>query len=133
MLALLATSWVAPTNRPPWLPQQKSQPPPRLPRQCQWQPWLAGGAALLQPAAALAADASDAAANANTAADAAAAPDDTLLVVAAVALLALTGLLNLSLGDIAEDEAMLPSSVNLINQNRARRSEFIKGTKGDGQ
>ena len=34
--------------------------------------------------------------------------------------------LQLSLGDIVADEAQLPSSVNLINKNRARRSSFIK-------
>lgn len=54
-------------------------------------------------------------------------PDDTLLVGFALLIVALGGLLNLSLGDVAADEAMLPSSVNLINQNRARKSTFIKG------
>ncbi len=54
-------------------------------------------------------------------------PDDSLVVGFAVLLLALIGLLNLSLGDIAADEAMLPSSVNLINKNRARKSTFIRG------
>ena len=49
--------------------------------------------------------------------------DLALLLVAAV------GALNLSLGDIVEDEANLPSSTNLINANRERRSAFIKGDK----
>ena len=49
----------------------------------------------------------------------------------ALFLLLCTGLLNLSLCDIAADEAQLPSSVNLINKSRAKRSSFIKG-KSDG-
>lgn len=56
-------------------------------------------------------------------------PDDSLVVGFALFLLVCTGLLNLSLGDIAADEAQLPSSVNLINKSRARRSSFIKGGK----
>ena len=56
-------------------------------------------------------------------------PDDSILVGFAILLLVLTGLLNLSLGDVIADEAQLPSSVNLINKNRARRSTFIKGKK----
>ncbi len=56
-------------------------------------------------------------------------PDDSFLVGFAILVLLLTGLLNLSLGDVIADEAQLPSSVNLINKNRARRSSFIKGKK----
>ena len=58
-------------------------------------------------------------------------PDDSIVVGFALFLLLCTGLLNLSLGDIAADEAALPSSVNLINKARAKRSSFIKG-KSDG-
>ena len=57
-------------------------------------------------------------------------PDDSVVVGFAVFLLICIGALNLSLGDIAADEAQLPSSVNLINKNRARRSSFIKGKDG---
>ena len=59
-------------------------------------------------------------------------PDDSVVVGFALFLLVCIGLLNLSLGDIAADEAQLPSSVNLINKNRQRRSTFIKGGKDSG-
>lgn len=52
--------------------------------------------------------------------------DDRILVGFAFALVALVGWLQLSLGDVAGDEAMLPSSVSLINKNRQRRSDFLK-------
>ena len=80
---------------------------------------VAGGsaAALLQPHAAMAEVEK-------------ALPDDSLVVGFALFLLVCTGLLNLSLGDIAADEAQLPSSVNLINRSRAKRSSFIKGKDG---
>ena len=80
---------------------------------------VAGGsaAALLQPHAAMAEVEN-------------ALPDDSLVVGFALFLLVCTGLLNLSLGDIAADEAQLPSSVNLINRSRAKRSSFIKGKDG---
>ena len=56
---------------------------------------------------------------------------DAVLVGVALLLVAAVGALNLSLGDIVEDEANLPSSTNLINANRERRSAFIKGdTRG---
>jgi|EP00900_Chrysochromulina_parva_P019289 hypothetical protein len=77
----------------------------------------------LQPAA-FAADASAAAA-------ANALPDDRIVVGIALALLVLTLLLNASLGDVIGDEAQLPSSVNLINKSRQRRSDFIKGKRGE--
>jgi hypothetical protein len=80
----------------------------------------------LQPAA-FAADASAAAA----AAAANALPDDRIVVGIALALLVLTLLLNASLGDVIGDEAQLPSSVNLINKSRQRRSDFIKGKRGE--
>ena len=54
-------------------------------------------------------------------------PPDSFVVGFAVLLVVAVGALNLSLGDIAADEAQLPSSVNLINQSRQRRSSFIKG------
>ena len=54
---------------------------------------------------------------------------DFVLVGVALLLVAAVGALNLSLGDIVEDEANLPSSTNLINANRERRSAFIKGDK----
>ena len=54
---------------------------------------------------------------------------DAVLVGVALLLVAAVGALNLSLGDIVEDEANLPSSTNLINANRERRSAFIKGDK----
>ena len=50
-------------------------------------------------------------------------------LMTALLLVAAVGALNLSLGDIVEDEANLPSSTNLINANRERRSAFIKGDK----
>ena len=81
---------------------------------------VGGGAALLQPHAVLAIESGENGL-----------PDDSLVVGFAVLLLVATGLLNLSLGDIAADEAQLPSSVNLINKNRARRSNFIKGKDRD--
>ena len=56
-------------------------------------------------------------------------PDDRIVVGAAIFLLALTGLLQLSLGDVIGDEAQLPSSTSLINKNKQRRSSFIKGKK----
>lgn len=84
--------------------------------------WAATPALLLGTPAALAVDAADAASDL---------PDDTFVVAFAVGLLVLIGLLNLSLGDIAADEAQLPSSVNLINKARQRRSTFIKGGKRD--
>ena len=59
-------------------------------------------------------------------------PDDSFVVGFALFLLVGTGLQQLSLGDIVADEAQLPSSVNLINKNKARRSSFIKG-KNDMQ
>lgn len=77
----------------------------------------------LQPAA-FAADASAAAA-------ANALPDDRIVVGIALALFVLTLLLNASLGDVVGDEAQLPSSVNLINKSRQRRSDFIKGKRGE--
>ena len=67
-----------------------------------------------------------------TAADSAAAaglPDDRIAVGIALALLISTLLLNASLGDVVGDEAQLPSSVNLINKNRQRRSSFIRGNR----
>ena len=75
-------------------------------------------AAVLHVPAAWADEASDAAA---------ALPDDRIVVGIALFLFLCTLLLNLSLGDVVGDEAQLPSSVNLINKNRARRSAFIKG------
>ena len=54
---------------------------------------------------------------------------DAVLVGVALLLVAAVGALNLSLGDIVEDEANLPSSTTLINQNRERRSAFIKGDR----
>ena len=74
-------------------------------------------AAVIQPGAAVAAAETDGL------------PPDSLVVGFAVLLLVLTGLLNLSLGDIIADEAQLPSSTNLINKSRQRRSSFIKGGK----
>jgi hypothetical protein len=74
-------------------------------------------AAVIQPGAAVAA------------ADTDGLPPDSLVVGFALLLLVLTGLLNLSLGDIIADEAQLPSSTNLINKSRQRRSSFIKGGK----
>ena len=56
-------------------------------------------------------------------------PDDRIVVVFALVILVLAGLQQASLGDIVADEAQLPSSVNLINKNRQRRSSFIKGKK----
>merc|ERR1712046_321524 len=56
-------------------------------------------------------------------------PPDSLVVGFALFLLVAAGALQLSLGDIVADEAQLPSSVNLINKNRQRRSNFIKGKK----
>ena len=54
-------------------------------------------------------------------------PDyDGILVGVALFLVTCCGLLQLSLGDIAADEAMLPSSANLINKSKKRRSNFIK-------
>lgn len=55
--------------------------------------------------------------------------DDYVVVGIALTLLVLTGLLTASLGDLIADEAQLPSSVNLINKSRRRRSNFLK--KGD--
>lgn len=54
-------------------------------------------------------------------------PDDTFVVAFALFLFVATLALNASLGDVVGDEAQLPSSVNLINKSRARRSSFIKG------
>ena len=54
---------------------------------------------------------------------------DAVLVGVALLLVGAVGALNLSLGDIVEDEANLPSSTTLINQNRERRSAFIKGDR----
>lgn len=78
-------------------------------------PSTAGGAllAMLPPQAALAAPDN--------------LPDDSFAVGFALLLVVAIGALQLSLGDIVADEAQLPSSVNLINKNRARRSSFIKG------
>lgn len=56
-------------------------------------------------------------------------PDDRLVVGFALLLVVAVGLLQLSLGDVVGDEANLPSSVNLINQSRKKRSSFIKGRK----
>ena len=56
-------------------------------------------------------------------------PDDRLVAGFAILLLVLTGLLNLSLGDVIADEAQLPSSTALINKSKAKRSSFIKGKK----
>ncbi|KAL3924026.1 MAG: hypothetical protein SGPRY_004041 [Prymnesium sp.] len=53
-------------------------------------------------------------------------PPDALVIAIAVGLLVATGLLQLSLGDVAGDEAQLPSSVNLINKSRQKRSSFLK-------
>ena len=50
---------------------------------------------------------------------------DAVLVGVALLLVAAVGALNLSLGDIVEDEANLPSSTNLINANRERRSACL--------
>lgn len=84
---------------------------------------MAGGAAAfsLQPAAF---------ADEVIAPSGAALPDDSIAVGIALTLFVLTLLLNASLGDVVGDEAQLPSSVNLINKNRQRRSTFIKGRKG---
>jgi hypothetical protein len=84
----------------------------------------AGTAAFALQPAAFAADASAAAA-------ANALPDDRIVVGIALALFVLTLLLNASLGDVVGDEAQLPSSVNLINKSRQRRSDFIKGKRGE--
>ena len=54
-------------------------------------------------------------------------PDDSFVVAFALFLVVAAGALQLSLGDIVADEAQLPSSVNLINKSRKRRSNFIKG------
>ena len=54
-------------------------------------------------------------------------PDDGFVVAFAAFLLVCVGALNLSLGDIAADEAQLPSSVNLINKSKKARNSFIKG------
>ena len=56
-------------------------------------------------------------------------PDDRIAVGFALLLLVAIGALQLSLGDIVADEAQLPSSINLINKNRNRRSTFIKSDK----
>ena len=56
-------------------------------------------------------------------------PNDGFVVAFALFLVVAAGALQLSLGDIVRDEAMLPSSVNLINKNRQRRNSFIKGDK----
>ena len=70
----------------------------------------------------------DAAAAATAAASTPAPPiDDRFAVGFAFVLVALVGWLQFSLGDVAGDEAMLPSSVNLINKNRQKRSNFLKG------
>lgn len=55
--------------------------------------------------------------------------DDRIVVAFALLILGATGALTLSLGDVVGDEAQLPSSVNLINKNRKRRSTFIKSNK----
>jgi len=52
--------------------------------------------------------------------------DDRFVVGFALFVLIATGLLNLSLGDVAGDEAMLPSSTSNINDLRKRRSSFLK-------
>ena len=57
-------------------------------------------------------------------------PNDAFVVGFALFLVVAAGALQLSLGDIVADEAQLPSSVNLINKNRQRRSNFIKGKDG---
>ena len=57
-------------------------------------------------------------------------PDNDIFVVgAALLLVVLTGLLQLSLGDIQAEEARLPSSVSLINKNRQKTNSFIKSKK----
>jgi hypothetical protein len=52
--------------------------------------------------------------------------DDRVVVGFALLLLVATGLLNLSLGDVAADEANLPSSSARINDLRQKRSDFLK-------
>ncbi|KAL1504172.1 hypothetical protein AB1Y20_010581 [Prymnesium parvum] len=69
---------------------------------------------------------SPAAANA---ADGSSLPPDSLLIGVALTLLAATGLLQLSLGDVIADESELPSSTNLINKSRQKRSSFLKKKK----
>ena len=57
-------------------------------------------------------------------------PDlDGFLIGFAIFLTVATGLLQLSLGDIQAEEANLPSSVSLINQNRQKSNSFIKSKK----
>ena len=57
-------------------------------------------------------------------------PDNDFFIVGfAVLLVVLTGLLQLSLGDIQAEEANLPSSVTLINENRKKSNSFIKSKK----
>ena len=53
-------------------------------------------------------------------------PPDIVPISIALLLLVATGLLQLSLGDIAGDEAQLPSSINLINKSRQKKSSFLK-------
>eukprot|EP00325_Prymnesiales_sp_UTEX-LB-985_P011035 CAMPEP_0174752256 /NCGR_PEP_ID=MMETSP1094-20130205/101650_1 /TAXON_ID=156173 /ORGANISM="Chrysochromulina brevifilum, Strain UTEX LB 985" /LENGTH=108 /DNA_ID=CAMNT_0015957875 /DNA_START=32 /DNA_END=358 /DNA_ORIENTATION=- len=80
-----------------------------------------GTAAWFHPTAALAAE--------TATAQPAAPVDDSIVVGFALVLFVLIGALQLSLGDIVADEAQLPSSVNLINKSKQRRSSFIKGKK----
>ena len=53
-------------------------------------------------------------------------PPDAVPIGIALTLLVLTGLLQDSLGDVAGDEAQLPSSISLINKSRQKRSSFLK-------
>ena len=69
--------------------------------------------------------------DASAAAAASGLPDDRIVVGIALTLFVLTLLLNASLGDVVGDEAQLPSSVNLINKSRQRRSDFIRGKRGE--
>lgn len=89
-------------------------------------PALAAARASLAPAAAMLARADMA-----YAADVATDPPvpDSVVVGVALLLVALTGFLQLSLGDIQAEEANLPSSVSLINKNRQKTNSFIKSKK----
>jgi hypothetical protein len=91
-------------------------------------PTTAASAAAAATAALLHADAAFAETSANNYASSA--PDyDIFVVGAALLLVVLTGLLQLSLGDIQAEEANLPSSVALINKNRQKTNSFIKSKK----
>ena len=52
--------------------------------------------------------------------------DDRIVVGFALILLVATAALNFSLGDVAGDEANLPSSAARVNDLRQRRSDFLK-------